>query len=73
MKQLIYERIDLIKPANRTMLYQDLQERLGVKVSRVEIGKIDLLRDTAQLRVFYFEDEQAHGSFTELPRDDGDD
>lgn len=73
MKQLIYERIDLIKPMNRALLFQDLQDRLGVKVSRVEIGKIDLLRDTAQLRVFFFEDEQAHGSFTELPRDDGDD
>ncbi len=73
MKQLIYERIDLIKPANRALLYKDLQDRLGVTVSRVEIGKIDLLRDTAQMRVFYFEDEQGHGTFLEPPRDDGDD
>ena len=73
MKQLVYERIDLIKPANRAMLFEDLQQRRGVKVSRVEIGKIDLLRDTAQLRVFYFEDEQGHGTFVEAPRDDGDD
>jgi hypothetical protein len=73
MRQLVYERIDLIKPGNRGLLYKDLQERLGVTVSRVEIGKIDLLRDTAQLRVFYYEDEQAHGTFTEPPRDDGDD
>ena len=72
MRQLIYERIDLIKPGNREQLYADLRERLGVKVSRVEIGKIDLLRDTAQLRVFYFEDEQGHASFNETP-DDGDD
>jgi hypothetical protein len=73
MRQLIYERIDLIKPANRAMLMADLHERLGVRVSRVEVGRIDLLRDTAQLRVFYYEDEQDLGSFTELPRDDGDD
>jgi hypothetical protein len=73
MKQLIYERIDLIKPTNQALLYQDLQERLGVKVSRVEIGRIDLLRDTAQMRVYYYEDEQTHASFTEPPRDDGDD
>jgi hypothetical protein len=72
MKQLIYERIDLIKPQNRVALYEDLHQRLGVKVSRVEIGKIDLLKDTAQLRVFYFEDEQGHGSFSELPADDND-
>ena len=72
MKQLIYERIDLIKPSNRKALYEDLHQRLGVKVSRVEIGKIDLLKDTAQLRVFYFEDEQGHGSFSEMPTDDDD-
>ncbi len=73
MKQIIYERVDLIKPTNRTALYQDLQDRLGVKVSRVEIGRIDLLRDTAQLRVFYFEDEQTHDNYVEPLRDDGDD
>jgi hypothetical protein len=73
MKQVIYEKIDLIKPENKEKLWADLGSRLGIKVSRVEIGRIDLLRDTAQLRVFYFEDEQAHGSFTDLPADDGDD
>ncbi len=72
MKQILYERIELIKPGNRVQLYADLHERLGVTVSRVEIGKIDLLKDTAQLRVFYFEDEQGHGTFAEVA-DDGDD
>lgn len=72
MKLLVYERIDLIKPQNRQGLFDDLKERLGVTVSRVEIGKIDLLRDTAQLRVFYYEDEQAHGTFMEMPTDDDD-
>lgn len=72
MKQILYERIELIKPGNRVQLYADLHERLGVTVSRVEIGKIDLLKDTAQLRVFYFEDEQGHGTFSEMA-DDGDD
>ncbi len=72
MKQILYERIELIKPGNRVQLYADLHERLGVTVSRVEIGKIDLLKDTAQLRVFYFEDEQGHGTFAEMA-DDGDD
>ena len=73
MKQIIYERIDLIKPQNRQALYADLKDRLGVNVSRVEIGKIDLLKDTAQVRVFYFEDEQGHGTFSEIAPDDGDD
>lgn len=73
MRQLTYERIDLIKPENREQLHADLRARLGVKVSRVEIGRIDLLRDTAQLRVFYFDDEQGDGSFVEMPKDDNDD
>lgn len=72
MRQLIYERIDLIKPQNRDKLFADLQERLGIKPSRVEIGRIDLLRDTVQLRVFFFEDEQTLGTFTETPRDNDD-
>ncbi|HNU55242.1 MAG TPA: DUF4956 domain-containing protein [Flavobacteriales bacterium] len=73
VKFLIYERIDLIKPENRVALYEDLHQRLGVKTSRVEIGKIDLLKDTAELKVFYFEDEQGYASFSAAPADDGDD
>ncbi|MEZ4789865.1 MAG: DUF4956 domain-containing protein [Flavobacteriales bacterium] len=73
VKFLIYERIDLIKPENKVALFEDLHQRLGVKTSRVEIGKIDLLKDTAELKVFYFEDEQGHASFAQSPVDDGDD
>lgn len=70
MRQLVYERIELIKPAQRAALYADLEARLGIRVSRVEVGRIDLLRDTAQLRVFYFEDEQDHGGFMGPAEDD---
>lgn len=73
MRELIFDRMDLIKPENRSELFADLQQRLGVKVSRVEIGRIDLLRDTAMMRVYYFEDEQGHASYVQGPRDDGDD
>ncbi|HRH37053.1 MAG TPA: DUF4956 domain-containing protein [Flavobacteriales bacterium] len=73
MRLVIYERLDLIQASKRDELLADLHQRLGLKVRRVEVGKIDMLRDTAQLRVFYFEDEQEHGTFTEMPADDGDD
>jgi hypothetical protein len=72
MRQLIYERIDLVKPENKDLLFDDLRMRLGIRVSRVEVGRIDLLRDTAQLRVFYFEDEQDHQTFKEAVPDDND-
>lgn len=72
MRQIIYERIELIKPERREELYADLHQRLGVKVSRVEMGRIDLLRDTVQMRVFYFDDEQGDRSFTEIAPDTDD-
>lgn len=71
VRLLTYERIELIKPENKQQLYADLRDRLGIRVSRVEVGRIDLLRDTAQLRVFYFEDEQGHGDFREQLPDNG--
>lgn len=73
MRFVNYEKIDLIRPDRRADLYADLKQRLGINVSRIEVGKIDLLRDTVQLRVFYFEDEQSMGTFTEPAADDGDD
>jgi hypothetical protein len=73
MRFVNYEKIDLIRPEKRADLYADLKQRLGINVNRIEVGKIDLLRDTVQLRVFYYEDEQSLAGFTEMRVDDGDD
>lgn len=54
--EIIYERIELVKPEKRAELLADLEQRLGIKPARVEVGRIDLLRDTARLRIFYFQD-----------------
>lgn len=62
-KIIVYEKIELIKPENQTMLINDLQSRTGLKILRVQIGKIDFLRDTAILKIFYFEDENQAGSY----------
>ena len=48
MRLLVYERVDLIKPENKEQLYTDLEQRLGFRPIRVEVGRIDLLRDTAE-------------------------
>jgi len=34
-----------------------LQDRTGLKINRIEIGKIDFLRDTALISVYYYTDE----------------
>jgi hypothetical protein len=56
-KIINYEKIDLIKPESRQQLIEDLEERTGLKINRIEVGKIDFLRDVARLNVYYFEDE----------------
>ncbi len=54
-KIIIYENIDLIKSENREKLIEDLENRTGIKkINKVEIGKINFLRDTANLRVYYY-------------------
>ena len=51
--RLTYDRLDLIPPANRRELLDDLHARTGLPITRVEIGRIDFLKDTADLQVFY--------------------
>ena len=56
-KNIIYEKIELIKPANKAELLADLKERTGIDIIRFEIRRIDFLRDTANLRIFYYEED----------------
>jgi hypothetical protein len=59
-REVLYEKIDLIKPENYDQLIEDLRERTGLKIHRAEVGKIDFLRDVAQIKIFYFEDEKVN-------------
>jgi hypothetical protein len=53
-EQLIrYEKIENIRPQNRQRLLEDLHMRTGLEIRNVLIDKIDFLRDTATLRIFY--------------------
>jgi hypothetical protein len=56
-KNITYEKIELIVPERREELIADLKERTGIDVIRVEVRRIDFLRDTANLRIFYYEDD----------------
>lgn len=57
-KLVQYDRIELIKPEKHDELVADLEERLGVKVIKVEVGGVDFLRDSAVLRVTYDSNKQ---------------
>ena len=53
-----YDNIELIKPEHHDELIKDLEQRLGLKITRVEVGAIDFLTDMAMLRVFYIDPEK---------------
>ncbi len=57
-KLIVYEKIDLIQIGKRQELIQDLTERTGLKINRVELGKIDFLRDTVMIKIYFYEDQQ---------------
>lgn len=61
-KEINYERIDLIKPAMRAEMIEDLKTRTGLPINRVEIIKIDFLRDVATIHAFYLSTENETSS-----------
>ena len=48
-----YEKIELIKPGRREELLKDLKERTGLNILKIEIGRINFLRDTVRIRIYY--------------------
>lgn len=51
--KLIYEKIENIKKSNHDDLMKDLKERTGINIKRIEIRKIDFMRDIAQIVLYY--------------------
>jgi len=56
-KSITYEKIENVKPENHEALITDLKERTGLDINRIQIGKIDFLRDTVKIIIFYHEDD----------------
>ena len=66
-KRIVYERIELIRPDRRAELQADLEMRTGLKIKRISIGKVDFLRDTADILVFYDDPAQEEWLNSETP------
>jgi len=56
-KLIFYEKIELIKPDRREEMIADLVERTGLPIHRIEIERIDYLRDAARVYIYYFEQD----------------
>ena len=63
-KMVVYDRIDLLHEGKRGELVADLERRTGVTIVQIEIGKVDLLRDTANIKIHFSADNEP-GHFEE--------
>ncbi len=56
-KVINYEKIENIKPENYEVLIQDLEERTGLNIIRATVGKVDFLKDVAEVKIYYFAED----------------
>lgn len=57
-KPIVYEKIELIRPDQRSALVEDLEQRTGLKIKRVVVGKVDYMHDVANLKIYYDDPNQ---------------
>ena len=55
-KLILYDRIELITPERREELLEDLKKRTGLNITKVTVGSIDFLKDTAVIKIDYEND-----------------
>jgi hypothetical protein len=54
-KTIYYEKIELIHPGKYSEFLEDLRSRTGIDIHRAEVQKIDFLRDTAQVKIYFYD------------------
>ena len=52
-QQVFYEKMELVHLNKRNLLIEDLKERTGLNIHRIEIQEIDMLKDAARITVYY--------------------
>jgi hypothetical protein len=50
---LLYDKLDLLRPGSELELLSDLSDRTGLRVVRVQVQRIDMIRDAAEITIFY--------------------
>lgn len=67
-KLICYDNISLITPDRQAELIADLKKRTGLNVTRVEVGSIDFLRDSALIKIYYEDDQEKGNSMEDMLR-----
>ncbi|HET6244342.1 MAG: DUF4956 domain-containing protein [Bacteroidetes bacterium] len=53
-----YENIEMIKPENHALLIEDLKARTGLNIHRISISKINFMKDSASVKIYYLDTKQ---------------
>jgi hypothetical protein len=53
---ITYDDMDLVRSKDLEAVVTDLRQRTGMDITRISIQSVNLLRDTAQIRVYFPED-----------------
>lgn len=64
-KSILFENIKLIDISKQDELKAELERRTGLIINRVEIGRLNFLDDTAQVRIFYYDDDQKFSDYND--------
>lgn len=54
-KSIVYDNLEMIKPERRKELIQELEQKTGLTIERISVEKVNLLRESALIIIFYFE------------------
>lgn len=52
-KLIQYDRVELVVPQRYDELMEDVRKRTGLDVTKIEVGGIDYLKDSAVLKIYY--------------------
>lgn len=54
IKMVEYDRMEFIKPEQKAQLLSDLRERTGLDIRKTTIEQIDLVKNRAVIKIYYF-------------------
>ena len=51
--RIVFDRTDLLHPSKRAELIVVLENKMGFKISHIEVGEVDFLKDSVILDIYY--------------------
>jgi hypothetical protein len=52
---IIYENIEFIQANRQAELLADIKQRTGINAHRISIQRINFLKDSALIKIYYYE------------------